>query len=102
MPEGISCGGKWRDSGSVWIYSLEQRTVMAAAVVARPDPKWGELVMACVVLKPGHALTVEELDRHHVRTAMAKGLSSMRTIRSVRPARARSCVTMTMVMRCSR
>jgi len=25
------------------------------------DPKWGELVMACVVLKPGQALTVEEL-----------------------------------------
>jgi acyl-CoA synthetase (AMP-forming)/AMP-acid ligase II len=29
-----------------------------------PDPKWGELVMACVVLKPGIALTVDELVAH--------------------------------------
>ena len=29
-----------------------------------PDPKWGELVMACVVPKPGMALTVDELVAH--------------------------------------
>ena len=26
-----------------------------------PDPQWGELVMACVVLKPGETLTSDEL-----------------------------------------
>jgi len=26
-----------------------------------PDPKWGELVMACVVLKPGIVLAADEL-----------------------------------------
>jgi acyl-CoA synthetase (AMP-forming)/AMP-acid ligase II len=29
-----------------------------------PDPKWGELVMACVVLKPGQALSADELLAH--------------------------------------
>ena len=29
-----------------------------------PDPKWGELVTACVVLKPGSTLAAEELIAH--------------------------------------
>ena len=32
-----------------------------AAVVAEPDPKWGEVPCAFVELKPGHELTQEEL-----------------------------------------
>ncbi len=31
------------------------------AVFGIPDPKWGEIVKACVVLKPGKTLTAEEL-----------------------------------------
>ena len=31
------------------------------AVFGIPDPKWGELVMAYVVLKPGKILTADEL-----------------------------------------
>jgi len=31
---------------------------------AYPMPSWGELVMACVVLKPGVALSVDELIAH--------------------------------------
>jgi fatty-acyl-CoA synthase len=34
---------------------------MEAAVVARPDDKWGESVCAFVVPKPGAALTQEEV-----------------------------------------
>jgi long-chain acyl-CoA synthetase len=26
-----------------------------------PDPQWGELVMACIVLKPGTTLTADDL-----------------------------------------
>lgn len=40
---------------------------MIAAVVAVfgiPDPQWGELVMACVVLKPGMALSTNDLTTH--------------------------------------
>ena len=35
--------------------------VMEAAVVARPDEKWGESVCAFVVAKPGAELTDEDI-----------------------------------------
>jgi fatty-acyl-CoA synthase len=35
--------------------------VLECAVVAAPDDKWGEIPAAFVVLKPGHALTAEQL-----------------------------------------
>ncbi|WP_119680834.1 acyl-CoA synthetase [Indioceanicola profundi] len=35
--------------------------VLEAAVVARPDPKWGETPCAFVTLKPGASVTAEEL-----------------------------------------
>jgi fatty-acyl-CoA synthase len=38
--------------------------VMACAVVARPDPKWGETPLAYVELKPGASATADELIRH--------------------------------------
>lgn len=38
--------------------------VLEAAVVAKPDEKWGEVPCAFVELKPGHTLTAEELIAH--------------------------------------
>jgi HIP---CoA ligase len=38
------------------------------AVFGIPDPQWGELVMAYIVLKPGNALTVDDLIAHCRRT----------------------------------
>jgi fatty-acyl-CoA synthase len=35
--------------------------VLSAAVVAQPDPKWGETPLAYVELKPGASVTGEEL-----------------------------------------
>jgi long-chain acyl-CoA synthetase len=40
---------------------LKHPAVLEAAAVGIPDPGYGQDIMACVVLKPGHACTVEEL-----------------------------------------
>ena len=38
--------------------------VMAAAVVAKPDEKWGETPCAFIELKPGAQVTAEEIIQH--------------------------------------
>ena len=38
--------------------------VLACAVVARPDPKWGETPLAFVELKPGASVSAQELVAH--------------------------------------
>jgi fatty-acyl-CoA synthase len=40
---------------------FEHPGVQLAAVVARPDDKWGETPCAFVEMKPGHSATAEEL-----------------------------------------
>jgi fatty-acyl-CoA synthase len=44
--------------------------VLACAVVARPDPKWGEIPLAYVELKPGMRASAEDLIKH-CRTLLA-------------------------------
>ncbi|HEY1875804.1 MAG TPA: acyl-CoA synthetase [Steroidobacteraceae bacterium] len=44
--------------------------VLACAVVARPDPRWGETPLAFIELKPGARATAEELIAH-CRTLLA-------------------------------
>jgi acyl-CoA synthetase (AMP-forming)/AMP-acid ligase II len=58
-------------SGGENIYSREVEeallmhpAVMEAAVIGVPDEKWGESVMAFVVTRPGHTLTLEEAVDH--------------------------------------
>ena len=58
-------------SGGENIYSTEVENalylhpaVLEAAVIGVPDEKWGEAVLAAVVLKPGHGATSEELITH--------------------------------------
>ena len=58
-------------SGGSNVYSAEvERAVLThpavadAAVIGVPDDRWGETVMAVVVLAPGARLTLDELDAH--------------------------------------
>jgi long-chain acyl-CoA synthetase len=54
-------GGENVYSGEVEAVIYAHPAVREAAVFGVPDPQWGELVMACVVLKPGATLTADEL-----------------------------------------
>lgn len=60
----IVTGGENVYSGEVEAVIYTHPAVREAAVFGIPDPKWGELVMACVVLKPGKALSADDLIAH--------------------------------------
>jgi acyl-CoA synthetase (AMP-forming)/AMP-acid ligase II len=57
----IVTGGENVYSGEVEAVIYQHPAVSEVAVFGIPDPQWGEIVTACVVLKPGKTLTVEEL-----------------------------------------
>src|SRR6266498_1241023 len=57
----IVTGGENVYSGEVEAVIYTHPAMREVAVFGIPDPKWGELVMACVVLKPGKALSADEL-----------------------------------------
>jgi long-chain acyl-CoA synthetase len=57
----IVTGGENVYSGEVEAVIYGYPAVREVAVFGVPDPQWGELVMACVVLKPGATLTVDDL-----------------------------------------
>lgn len=57
----IVTGGENVYSGEVEAVIYEHPAVSEVAVFGIPDLQWGEVVMACIVLKPGKTLTVEEL-----------------------------------------
>src|SRR6266849_5430759 len=57
----IVTGGENVYSGEVEAVIYQHPAVKEVAVFGIPDPKWGELVMASVVLKPGEALSADEL-----------------------------------------
>jgi long-chain acyl-CoA synthetase len=57
----IVTGGENVYSGEVEAVIYQHPAVKEVAVFGIPDPKWGELVMAFVVLRPGKALSADEL-----------------------------------------
>jgi long-chain acyl-CoA synthetase len=57
----IVTGGENVYSGEVEAVIYAHPAVREAAVFGIPDPQWGEVVMACVILKPGSTLTVDDL-----------------------------------------
>src|SRR6202035_3833735 len=57
----IVTGGENVYTGEVEAVLYEHPAIREAAVFGIPDPPWGELVMACVVLKPGAVLSANDL-----------------------------------------
>jgi long-chain acyl-CoA synthetase len=60
----IVTGGENVYSGEVEAVIYKHPAVREAAVFGIPDSQWGELVMACVGLKPGMALSANDLTIH--------------------------------------
>jgi long-chain acyl-CoA synthetase len=57
----IVTGGENVYSGEVEAVIFAHPAVREVAVFGVPDPQWGELVMACLVLKPDATLTADDL-----------------------------------------
>jgi long-chain acyl-CoA synthetase len=60
----IVTGGENVYSGEVEAVLYEHPAVREAAVFGIPDPQWGELVMACIVLKPEWVLDANDVMAH--------------------------------------
>jgi fatty-acyl-CoA synthase len=60
----VKSGGEWISSVALENALMAHDAVAEAAVVAIPDPKWGERPLAAVVLKEGEVATQEELIKH--------------------------------------
>ena len=60
----IVTGGENVYCGEVEAVIFRHPAVREVAVFGIPDPQWGELVAACVVVKPGMELTEEALALH--------------------------------------
>jgi len=65
-------GGETISSGQVEDVLHSHPAVAEAAVVAAPDPRYGEVVAAIVVVKTGAALDLDELRRHFEASGLAR------------------------------
>ena len=60
----IKSGGEWISSVELENELMGHPAVKEAAVIARPDERWGERPLACVVVEEGQEPTLEELQEH--------------------------------------
>jgi fatty-acyl-CoA synthase len=60
----IKSGGEWISSVELEQALMAHDAVEEAAVIARPDEKWSERPLACVVLAEGASATPDELQKH--------------------------------------
>ena len=57
----IKSGGEWISSLELESHLVSHPKISEAAVIARPDEKWVERPLACVVLRPGETVAAGEL-----------------------------------------
>jgi fatty-acyl-CoA synthase len=67
----IKSGGEWISSVELENEIMAHPAVKEAAVIAKPDERWGERPLACVVTEDGRQLTLDEL-RGHLAERVAK------------------------------
>ncbi|HMJ95910.1 MAG TPA: long-chain-fatty-acid--CoA ligase, partial [Thermoleophilaceae bacterium] len=67
----IKSGGEWISSVELENEIMAHPAVAEAAVIAKPDERWGERPLACVVIEEGADLTLDEL-REHLASRVAK------------------------------
>jgi fatty-acyl-CoA synthase len=60
----IKSGGEWISSVDMEDLVMQMESVSEAAVIAVPDPKWQERPLVCVVVKPGAALSLDDVHEH--------------------------------------
>jgi len=60
----IKSGGEWISSVELEAAIMARPEVLEAAVIAMPDPTWQERPLACVVLRRGTTLTLDDARRH--------------------------------------
>jgi fatty-acyl-CoA synthase len=67
----IKSGGEWISSVELENEAMAHPDVVEAAVIAKPDEKWAERPLCCVVVRQGASLSAEEL-QEHLRGRVAK------------------------------
>jgi fatty-acyl-CoA synthase len=67
----IKSGGEWISSVELENEVMAHPDVIEAAVIAKPDERWAERPLCCVVVREGASLSAEEL-REHLRGRVAK------------------------------
>jgi len=60
----IKSGGEWISSVELEIELIAHDDVVEAAVIAKPDERWSERPLACVVLEKGASASAEDLQAH--------------------------------------
>ena len=60
----IKSGGEWISSVELENEMMSHPDVVEAAVIAKPDERWAERPLCCVVLREGASTTAEELVEH--------------------------------------
>jgi fatty-acyl-CoA synthase len=67
----IKSGGEWISSVELENEVMAHPDVIEAAVIAKPDERWAERPLCCVVVREGASLSAEEL-HEHLRGRVAK------------------------------
>lgn len=67
----VKSGGEWISSVELENHIMAHSSVVEAAVIAKPDPKWTERPVACVVVAEGEKITDEDV-LDHLRERVAK------------------------------